>query len=159
MDYVLGNWEISGVVKLTSGEALTVEDSRGRPIPIRAIHPSGSVADRLGDRTDPETGLPLNPYFDTTAFQRLPSDYVITPEPLRLDWLRGPRQRSTNVTLFKTFRFTEALRMELRGEVNNPTNTPAFENPGTDLSNPATFGVINEDQGARSVQLGLRIKF
>jgi hypothetical protein len=159
MDHVLGNWEISGVVKLTSGEALTVEDSRGRPIPIRAIHPSGSVADRLGDRTDPETGLPLNPYFDTTAFQRLPSDYVITPEPLRLDWLRGPRQRSTNVTLFKTFRFTEALRMELRGEVNNPTNTPAFENPGTDLSNPATFGVINEDQGARSVQLGLRIKF
>jgi hypothetical protein len=49
--------------------------------------------------------------------------------------------------------------MELRGELNNPTNTPAFENPGTDMSNPATFGVINEDQGARSVQLGLRIHF
>jgi hypothetical protein len=158
-DYVLGGWEVSGFWKLTSGEALSVTERRGRPLPIRDIDPSGSVRNRLGDRIEPATGLPQNPYFDTTAFVRLPSDYSITPEPLRLDWLRGPRQRSTNLTLFKIFRFTEQLRMELRGELNNPTNTPAFENPGTDMSNPATFGVINEDQGARSVQLGLRIHF
>jgi hypothetical protein len=159
LDHLIGGWEVSGVLKLTSGAPLSVTERRGRPIPVRAIDPGGSVRDRLGDRTNPATGLPLNPYFDTTAFVRLPSDYSITPEPPRLDWLRGPRQRSTNLTLFKTFRFTEDLRMELRGEVNNPTNTPAFDNPGTDMSNPATFGVINEDQGARSVQLGLRIRF
>ena len=34
----------------------------------------------------------------------------------------------------------------------------AESNPGTDMSNPATFGVINSDQGARSVQLGARIR-
>jgi hypothetical protein len=154
-----GGWELTGFLKLTSGEALSVTERRGRPIPLRAPALGGSVAGRLGDRIDPATGLPTNPYFDTTAWVRLPSDYTITPEPPRLDWLRGPRQRSTNLTVLKTFRLTEAVRMELRGELNNPTNTPAFENPGTDMSNPATFGVITDDQGPRSVQLGAKIRF
>ncbi len=159
LDAVLGNWELSGVLKLTSGEPLTVTERRGRPIPIGNPLRSGSVKDRLGDQIDPKTRLPLNPYFDTTAFRALASDYEITPEPPRLDWLRGPRDRSTNLTLFKSFRFGENGRLELRGEILNPTNTPSFRNPGTDMSNPATFGVINADRGARSVQLGARLRF
>jgi hypothetical protein len=159
LDCALGGWEISGILRLTSGDALSVSERRGRPIPIRPAALSGSVKDRLGDRIDPATKLPANPYFDTTAFVRLPSDYSITPEPLRLDWLRGPRQRSTALTLFKTFRFAERVRMELRGEFTNPTNTPSFGNPGTDMSSPATFGVISDGGSARSVQLGAKLRF
>jgi len=159
LDYALGGWEVSGILRLTSGDALTVTERRGRPIPIRDAALSGSVKDRLGDRIDPATKLPANPYFDTTAFVRLPSDYTITPEPLRLDWLRGPRQRSTALTMLKTFRFAERFRMELRGEISNPTNTPSFGNPGTDMSSPATFGVISDGGSARSVQLGAKLRF
>jgi hypothetical protein len=159
LDYALGGWEVSGILRFTSGEALTVTERRGRPLPVRSARLSGSVKDRLGERIDPATKLPANPYFDTTAFVRLPSDYTITPEPPRLDWLRGPRQRSTALTLLKTFRFAERLRMELRGEFTNPTNTPSFGNPGTDMSSPATFGVISDGGSARSVQLGARLRF
>jgi len=105
------------------------------------------------------TGLPANPFFNTKAFERLPSDYTVTPEPLRLDWLRGPRQRSGTLALLKTIRFAERFRMEVRGEISNPTNTPSFGNPGTDMSSPATFGVISDGGSARSVQLGARLRF
>ena len=159
LNATLGGWEVSGILKLTSGEALSVTEGRGRPIPLFDPTNSGSVAGRLGDRLDPATGLPTNPYFDTTAWQRLPSDYSITPEPPRLDWLRGPRETATNLTFFKAFRLSEAFRLEVRGELNNFTNTPSFENPGTDMSTPATFGVITSDQGPRTVQLGARIRF
>ncbi len=159
LDCALGNWAISGVLSLASGDALQVTERRGRPIPIRSAALSGSVADRLGDRIDPATKLPANPYFDTNAFVRLKDDYTITPEPLRLDWLRGPRQRSTALSLLKSFRFAERVNMELRGEFNNPTNTPSFGNPGTDMSSPATFGVISEGGSARSIQLGARLRF
>ncbi len=159
LDYALGGWELSGIVRLTSGQALSVTERRGRPIPIRNAALSGSVKDRLGDRIDPATKLPANPYFDTTAFVRLPSDYSITPEPLRLDWLRGPRQRSTALTMLKNFRIAERFRLELRGEISNPTNTPSFGNPGTNMSSPATFGVISDGGSARSVQLGAKLRF
>jgi len=159
LDYALGGWALSGILRFTSGEALNVNERRGRPIPISDPALSGSVKDRLGDRVDPATGLPANPFFNTTAFVRLPSDYTITPEPLRLDWLRGPRQRSGTLALLKTIRFAERFRMEVRGEISNPTNTPSFGNPGTDMSSPATFGVISDGGSARSVQLGARLRF
>jgi hypothetical protein len=76
-----------------------------------------------------------------------------------LDWLRGPQQRSSNLALLKTFQFAERLRMEIRGEFTNPANTPSFGNPGTDMSTPATFGVISDGGSVRSVQLGAHLRF
>jgi hypothetical protein len=159
LDHAFGNWEVSGVLKLTSGEPLSITERRGRPLPLSNPALGGSPRDRLGDRVDPATGRPLNPYFDTRVWLAMPNDYTVSPEPLTLDWLRDVRETSTNLTLFKTFRFTEGIRMELRSEINNPTNTPGFRRPGSDMSNPASFGVINSDRGARSVQLGARIRF
>jgi hypothetical protein len=159
LDAIAGGWELSGFYRWTSGDPLSIDDRRGRPIPIRNPVLDGPVSDRIGDRIDPATRRPLNPYFDTTAWASLPSDYSITPEPLRYGWLRGPASWSSNLTLFKVFSLTERVRFELRGELNNPTNSVVFDNPGTDLANPSTFGVINDAGGPRTVMVAAKIRF
>jgi hypothetical protein len=101
----------------------------------------------------------VNPYFDTTAWQILPSDYVISLEPPRYSWLRGPRGTYASMTAYKTFRVTEKMRLELRGEAANILNHPIFGNPATNYDNPATFGSITSAGGTRNVNVSGKIRF
>jgi hypothetical protein len=156
---IAGGWGISWWTKFTSGEALGITDSRGRPIPVRNPVLSGPVEGRLGDRLDPVTHLPLNPYFDTQAFLRLPDDYRVTPEPERYGWFRGPGELNHKVTLFKTFSLTEKARLDVRAEVASPFNTPQFDSPQTDMSSPTTFGTITGAGGSRTFLLGVKVRF
>jgi hypothetical protein len=157
LDGLLGGWEVGGAVRLTSGTPLTITDRRGRPIPVRNPTFHASVKERLGDIKDPVTGTVLNPYFDTGAFVSLPSDYSITPEPPRYGWLRGPRGRAVQLTLAKVFPIRERVRLEVRAEAGNPTNSPVFGNPNTDMSNPANFGVITNGAQPRGIQMVGRV--
>jgi hypothetical protein len=49
--------------------------------------------------------------------------------------------------------------MELRMEATGVTNTPRFGNPGTNMSQAATFGVITSAGGSRAMQGALRLVF
>jgi hypothetical protein len=160
LDYSLGGWSLTWVVARTSGSPLGISDSgRERPIPIRNPVTPGPASERLGDRRDPVTGLPLNPYLDVNAFLRLPDQFAITPEPPRYSWLRGPSGTSHNLTLFKGFPITEKALFDLRAEIAGPFNTPRFSNPGTNVSSPATFGTITEASGNRTIILGAKLRF
>jgi hypothetical protein len=160
LDNVIGGWSLTWVTKYTSGDPLGITDgSRQRPLPIRNPKLDGPVSSRLGDRIDPVTKLPINPYFDTKAFQRLADDFTITPEPPLYGWLRGPSAWQHNVTLFKIFSIFEKAKFELRGEINNPFNSPIFSSPGTNLSSPTTFGVINSAGGSRTITVGGKLRF
>jgi hypothetical protein len=128
------------------------------------------VRDRLGDRRDPVTGVVLNLYFDITAFQPLASQYSIAPDPPVLDELRGPGSFSLDAVLAKETKIRERVRAGIRFEAYAATNTPIFSNPGTSMSNLATFGVINSVggsyagrivgvEGARVCQISLELKF
>ncbi len=156
---IIGGWEVSGSFRMTSGTPISITERRGRPMPIANPVKSGKVSDRLGDQIDPATGAPTNPYFDTTAWQALSGDYVVSLEPLRYSWLRGPRGTYTNVTAYKTFRIREGMRFELRMEANNALNHPIFGNPATDMNNPVTFGTITSAGGTRTVNISGKFRF
>jgi hypothetical protein len=160
LDNVIGGWNTTWITRYTSGTALSVTDTRGRPIPIRDPSREGSVKDRLGDGPlDPVTGFRTNPYLDPTAFVSLPTDFTITPEPVRYGWLRGPSRLAHNLTVFKTFSLVEKVKLEIRSEINNIFNSPQFDNPATNLASKATFGVINNAGGSRVFQVGAKLKF
>ena len=160
LDNVIGGWNTTWITRYTSGSALTVTDTRGRPIPIRDPRLAGSVKERLGDGPiNPATGFRTNPYLDPTAFMSLTSEFSITPEPVRYGWLRGPSRLAQNLTVFKTFSLAEKLKLELRSEINNIFNSPQFDNPATNLASKATFGVINDAGGSRTFQVGAKIRF
>ena len=156
---IVGGWTMSGRLFIASGRPLSITDSNGRPIRTRNPEKTGRVRDRLGDRVDPATRQVLNPYFDTGAFASLANQYVISPEPPFLSELRGPGTRTIDMSLVKRFKVRERLSFDARADASNITNTPQFQAPGTNLANRATFGVIQQAGGARSVQLAFRAVF
>ena len=155
---VAGGWSLSGLAEFATGTPLSVSHTFGRPLRIRNPKLEGPIVNRLGDRRD-ASGRILNPYFDTAAFVPLANQYTITPEPPTLDELRGPGTRALNMALFKSFPIRERLKMELRMEGTGVTNTPRFGNPGTNMSQAATFGVITSAGGSRAMQGALRLVF
>lgn len=158
-DRILGGWSVSGLAQFATGTPLSVTHAYGRPLRIRNPRLSGPVHERLGDRRDAATGRVLNPYFDITAFEPLPNQYTVTPEPPMLDELRAPGTRSLNAAFFKTIPLRERLRLEIRLDATGLTNTPNFAAPGTNMSQAATFGVISSAGGSRSMQGSARIAF
>jgi hypothetical protein len=42
--------------------------------------------------------------------------------------------------------------------LNNVTNSVVLRNPGTDLANPTTFGVINEARDPRTVVVAAKVR-
>jgi hypothetical protein len=156
---IAGGWALSGYFIAETGIPLGVTHANGRPIRLRNPAFSGPVSERLGDRLDPVTRRPVNPYFDINAFQTLPSQFVISPEPARFDELRAPGVTSLNVSLFKTFPIQERFRLQIRMEASGVTNTPNFGAPGTNMGSLATFGVITTAGGARQMQGSARVYF
>ncbi len=156
---VVEGWSLSGVISSDSGAPLTVTQTNGRPIAVSNPSKSGSVADRIGDRVDPATRKVLNPYFDTSAFVPLASQYVVSPTSPYFDWLRGPRKTSLNVSLVKDIKIREQMKFQARADVSNLLNSPIWENPDTNMSNPTTFGVIRTTGFARRIMLGARLSF
>ena len=116
------------------------------------------MKDRLGDTRDAQ-GRVLNPYFNIGAFQALPNVYTISPDPAPLNELRGPPAQGLNAFLFKSFGLREWLHLQVTLQAESITNSPAYSNPGTNMSNLATFGVISTASGNRQMQAGLRLVF
>ncbi len=160
LDALVGGWTVSGRFNYTSGQPLTVTDSNGRPIRIKNPHIGGSIHSRLGDKRD-ANGNVLNPYFDITAFQSLPNQYTIPPEaPFYAGEIRAPQRTQLDMAVMKSFRvWKERVRVDVRGEAQNFTNTPTFADVGTNMANRGTFSVVQRGGNPRTVQLAVRAVF
>jgi len=166
LDWLLGGWGIGWQTKYTSGSALAVEQSgMGNPIPIADATTAGGIHDRLGDQTDAQGNI-LNPWFNPDAFQPLPDSYAISPTALRYGWIRGPYSFFHNAALFKTISFSDRIKLELRIEADNLSNSPQFagpndpldDNPVLDISD-SNFGRISTSTNERSVRFGAKVRF
>ncbi|MFB3905063.1 MAG: carboxypeptidase regulatory-like domain-containing protein [Acidobacteriota bacterium] len=156
---LLEGWMVSAYFNASSGAPLQIEQDLGRPVVLRNPTKSGSVSGRLGLEQDPETGRPLNPYFDIDAFAPLEDQWTISPTEPYLDWLRGPGSWNLNLSALKNMSITEDVKFQLRVDATNATNSPHWGDPGTDMSNASTFGVIRSGGGGRSMQVGARLTF
>ena len=158
LDAVVGGWTVAFTTHYQSGNPLTVEDTNGAPIPNGNPITPGGVKDRLGDRIDPQTKLPLNPFFSPDVWTSV-ADFKVSPEPARWSWLRGPSQWSQTITLTKSIAIAERWKVELRALASSPFNHPSFDDPALDLTSPATFGVITGAGGTRTVTFGAKLRF
>jgi hypothetical protein len=158
LDAVAGGWTTAFTTHYQSGDALSVSDTNGVPIPIGDPVTSGGIKDRLGDRYDPQTNLPLNPFFNRDVWIHI-ENFKVSPEPARWSWLRGPSHWSQTLTLNKSIAIAERWKVELRGLISSPFNHPSFDNPATNLASPATFGVITGAGGTRTVTFGAKLRF
>ena len=61
--------------------------------------------------------------------------------------LRGPGAINLDLGIFRELRFSERWNLEIRAEALNATNTPHFNNPGSNVSSM----VLNSDGTVRSL--------
>ncbi|MFB3826778.1 MAG: carboxypeptidase regulatory-like domain-containing protein [Bryobacteraceae bacterium] len=168
--WVLGDWQVNGVLSLMTGRPLTFgttvsANTPGTSLtpdqiaPVRILHgiagPGGSVT-----------------WFDTSSFkQPLDADgKTVHFGNMGRNNISGPGLANLDLSLFRKFQITERFGGEFRVETLNFTNTPAFGNPNTTVGS-ADFGkvtgtlaglIANQGvggTGARSIQLGLKLRF
>ncbi|HEY3132187.1 MAG TPA: TonB-dependent receptor [Acidobacteriota bacterium] len=150
--WILGDWQISGVLSAYSGTPLDIT------ISATSLNAPGN-----GNRPDvngaPEILGHIGPgrkYFDVTKFA--------PPAPntfgnVGRNVLSGPGYVNLNAAIFRKFPVTERVIGEFRAEGFNVPNTPHFNNPSGNFSG-TSFGEVRGDQGdARKFQFALKFSF
>ncbi|HXB68902.1 MAG TPA: carboxypeptidase-like regulatory domain-containing protein [Candidatus Acidoferrales bacterium] len=144
LDFALGGWSVASVYTLHSGAPLTWGNLLylGAPLNYNAENP--------------------NHAFDTTAFntvsnQQLSQNYRTFPS--QFNNLRVGHSNNIDITLTKTFRIGERVKVQFRAESFNLCNKPLFS--GATLSaTSSSFGTIGaQSNNPRYIQFGLRLTY
>jgi hypothetical protein len=154
LDYVLGNWQVNSIFTARSGQVYHVfvggdianTGNVGWTAYERAnlVGDPAAISNRTWDR-----------YINTDAF-RIPDLYTFGN--LGRHRLRTDSFWNLDVSLFRAFALRERLRLELRAEAFNVTNTAIFGIPFSDLSDPANFGrMTSTANNERKLQLGGKV--
>jgi hypothetical protein len=154
---VLGGWELSGITVAQAGS----------PQPLRytgvdTLGLGGGTTNRPNQVARvryPKTRLA---WFDKSAFANPVAPWNGGPNQgfgnARKDAVRLPGLFNFNMALFKSFAFTEAVRLQLRLETFNTFNHTQFN--GIDsASNDANFGQVTSTYDPRTLQLGAKFSF
>ena len=150
---IAGGWSLGAIAQVLSGAPFTVtypNPGTGwyatRANEVAGVNPYAANKSRTGW---------LNP----AAFT---APTVNTFGNERRNSLFGPHQRGVDMDLSKTTNIVDNVRLELRLDAFNLTNTANLTNPAADVTVPSTFGVItatNVAIPARTLQVGAKVIF
>ncbi len=179
-------WEIGAIFSKFAGSPLNLSDSFGTvfntvsvtPMAYGAIPKSFGEVAKSGNNVvyfqgwtqvpDPiRQNLPAN--LQSSATQLAIADAsgkIIIGNPVlgsnggvQVNLLRGPGTFSLNADIIKRVTIREGgLGLEFRADFINPTNTPQWGSPNTNIDS-TTFGQITSASGNRLIVLGARINF
>jgi len=150
VDAVIGGWQVQADWQLQSGP----------PLEWGNVIYTGNFTDiglGSGERS-------VERWFNTTGFERASSKQLasnIRYFPSRISGARANGLNMADLSLFKSFRVTEKLRLQLRGEAEGVTNHPNFDPPNMSPTN-SLFGTVSKTQSAqeeRRVFVGLKLLF
>jgi len=157
---IVGGWQLSGIFQFRTGTPLTFTGSNSLNL--------GSGGTATLDQIAPVNilgGIAAgNPWFDTASFAKSATN--VQGSTGRNIW-SGPNLWGTSAGLSRTVVLREQMKLQLKLETFNTTNTPQFSNPNTGFG--SNFGFItgtlssgtgvNGTGGGRAVQLGAKFSF
>jgi len=151
----LGGWQVSGIITIVSGLPVNIID--GNPIANNVVG-NTNRPDLTGKIKYMETvvGPQKVQYIDPAAFTSVAS--AGTFGNLGHNALRGPGRDNWNLSLFKTFAFTETSGLQLRLETFNTFNHTQFQNVNNNFGQ-GTFGQFTSAYPARLIQLAGKVYF
>ncbi len=156
--YILGGWGVAGVVAAYTGTPVTISSPGG------TLNLPGNIqtADQVNADVRILGGIgPGTTYFDTSAF-RAPT--LATGERGRFgttgrNAFRNPGVFNSDLSIQRTFNFTERVTMQFRGEAFNfINNRQSTGYASADVTNP-NFGRILSAGNERQIRFGLRFGF
>jgi hypothetical protein len=161
-DAVVGGWSLDGVITLQSGQ----------PIAIQMASPLLADGNQRPDVTCSQVRTGINfyhaastgePYLNADCFGD-PGDQIPGNAPRHFSNLRGPGIRNLDLSLSKEFEIRENMKLQIRAEMYNVTNTPRFAFPNTAFGDEG-FGLVEATASGssggnfRKMQFGARFQF
>jgi len=157
LDLAIGGWTLNGILSFSSGQPFDAGASGD-------IANTGNLSFTTGYGYE-RANLVGGPYpsqksphewLDPASFQ-VPAQFTFGN--LGRDSLRGDWSKNLDLSIFKRVPITEGIRLELRFEAFNVTNTPVWGLPANNLNGP-NFGVVSRTANtARQLQFGLKFYF
>ena len=166
VDRVLGGWEMAGVVLVQSGPFLTPYDTSADPAGTNQVNTAYFSRPDVVKGVSPYAhGLtsPNGPLFLNAAAFAVPGDAIGRFGNAAVGSVVGPGTQSVSMSLIKTVKFTESLRLQFGAQVANLLNHRNYEPPNMALDTQG-FGTLTglqtaEGAGPRAVELTARISF
>ena len=164
-ELLLGGWQLNSVFNAQTGTPVNVIRSSNGDKFYSGLRP-----DLVGDPILPKSQRTLDHYFNTDAFSSTRFDTCNTgaspgcnflPGTAGRNLITGPGYINLNLSLFKEFALTERAKLQTRFETFNTLNTPHFQNPDGDQSNPLQFGTIPHTtrDNMRIIQIAAKVIF
>ena len=172
LKYVVGGWQLNSVLSYASGYPLMISGGSNR-IPDggvaanRPITPNtvAGATQGLSHSGKWEPGVSGNAaagsvYANINAWYDI-QGYTIGTSPIVLPTLRGFMSKNENLALFKSFNFTERLKLQLKGEAMNFMNrfVPSDPNMSWNLTNAQWGKTYGQANSPRILQLGMKFTF
>ena len=170
----VGGWQVSGIVTLQTGEPIHISEGgiqncaqgvNNDPLKcagslngtgnISSIVPNADNRPNInGSVNYPKTATN---WFNASAFSPTVAG---TWGNLPFNSIRGPGRQNWNLSLFKSFLFSETRgsRLEFRAEFFNAFNHTEFNNVSNTFTN-GDFGAVTSAHDPREIQLGLKAYF
>jgi len=158
-ELLFGGWQMNGILTARSGTPINVVRD-GSNATCSGVRPNVSGDPNLpsGKRTYLEwfnTGVNVaGGAWSTNGLSGC------DPGDAGRNLVTGPRFVNTDFSVFKEFGFKERYTLQTRFEAFNLFNHPNFSGPGTDISQPATFGFISTTSNhMRVMQFAVKFLF
>ena len=171
---IAGGWQLSGYITAETGLPLNIQlggPAQNNGLPTwNGTGPGGNRPDATGPVTYSQSptacaGASSDPcWFNTSSFR---APVVGQWGNLGFDGLTGPGRHNWNMSLFKSFVFSEARgsKLEFRAESFNLFNHTQFQGGGgantgvSTVFNNSNFGRLTSAFDGRTFQLGMKLLF
>lgn len=160
LGWILGGWQLNGVASIMSGTPIGIVQNNAFNLNAAG---SGQMPDLVKSTVAIIGGIGAGrEYFDRSAFAivNIPSGQTQRFGNAPRNFVRGPDFFNIDMGLFRTFTFTETIKLQLRAEALNALNHANFANPQGNI-NDANFGFITSTTGTgeRNIRFGIRLAF
>ncbi|MCU1335862.1 MAG: Cna domain protein [Bryobacterales bacterium] len=148
---ILGDWELNGILRWATGTPYTTTVD---PVACACLGATSVPANFNGLGTFVNGSSTFNPALFTTP---TPGTFGT----LSRNDFRGPDFFVYNAAVFRNFSFRENMKIELRGEAYNLTNTTNLTNPVSNGTFPGFGNTVRtlDGLGGRQFQVAARILF
>jgi len=153
----LGDWHISAIATLESGDALTVYNGAGNQANDYAPYNGLGNLDMVQNPNFPHSQRSFAEYFNTNAFVTPPNNVQGTASP---GVVRGPGQNNWDISFGKNITFHESLHAELRADMYNALNHTQWNGVSTQLNGyTGPFGEVTSSREGRIIELAAKLVF
>jgi hypothetical protein len=156
LDEVVGGWQIFGDFISQTGSPFTPYMATNNSYSLSSSTNAVWYPNVVGDPKAVSGGQNINSWFNTNAFAApAPGTFGNSGRNI----VYGPTLNAINMSLHKTFSFTERIKLDFSAGATNLLNHPSFALPDK-LIGPGHFGQITGTSvGARQMELIAKVRF